>query len=86
MTAVISIPLASHTYATVAATYDSYVIRPAEPDPYVHIVDSGLRCRWWVTSGPNPSAPVRARGRAWSRDRAVGKATAALYNRREASV
>lgn len=79
MTAIASLRVVTRSYATIAATFEAYEIRPGQPDLYAHVQPPTGRCRWWLTSGADPSSERLAEGRAWSRDRAVGKAIAAAH-------
>lgn len=76
-TRVTTLRIVTRTYATVAATYDFYRAGPAQDDVYVHFYRMGLRVHWWITSGRN--GETLDAGSAWTRDGAVGKATAAAY-------
>lgn len=76
-TPVTTLRIVTRTYATVAATYDTYRAGPAQPDVYAHLYRMGLRVHWSITNGRN--GETLDSGSAWTRDGAVGNATTAAH-------
>lgn len=79
MTGVTTLRVATRSYATVAATYETYQTGPAGPDIYATIVRRGRwRWRWtiWTTGSVDTELGW---GRAWTHDGAVGQAIKAAH-------
>jgi hypothetical protein len=72
----ITLRVCTRSYATVAATGDVITTGPGQPDIYATVERRGPLWHWtiWTTG-----SAALGRGRAWTRDGAVGNAIAAAH-------